>query len=435
MKSFIINSYPRAILHIDGDSFFASCEVAKNPSLKGKPVVTGKERGIASAMTYEAKAKGVTRGMRISEILKLCPNVIFMPSDYETYSLYSNRMYNIVRRYTPVVEEYSIDECFADITGLTNVLHMSYEEIAEKIQNNLKKELGLTFSIGLASTKVLAKVASNWAKPNGLTFIPFDQSLKYLEKLPVSKIWGIGPQTSILLNKYNIKTAYDFANKDESWILNYVDKPYYEIWQELRGLVIFDINLEKKHIYKSIIKTKTFTPPSSNKAYIFSQLSKNIENACIKARRHKLFTPEIYFFLKTQDFKYYGMEVKLSISVSTPEVIIKAVEKSFNKIYQPNILYRTTGVTLAKLTDRASTQMDLFGGDVSQIKTKIVYDFVDSLSSRFGKHVVFLGSSLEAIVKPAHIGERSLNTQRKADLFKGETKRKRLGIPMLGDAW
>ncbi|MDE1940781.1 MAG: DNA polymerase IV, partial [Patescibacteria group bacterium] len=86
-------SFPRAILHVDGDSFFASCEVAKDPSLKGKCVVTGKERGIASSMSYEAKARGVTRAMRLSEIKKLIPDVIILPSDYETYSLYSQRMY------------------------------------------------------------------------------------------------------------------------------------------------------------------------------------------------------------------------------------------------------------------------------------------------------------------------------------------------------
>ena len=111
-------SLPRAILHIDGDSFFASCEVAKNPSLRGKPVITGKERGIVSACTYEAKARGVKRGVSLREALKMCPDAIILPSDYETYSIFSHRMYEIVRRYTPAVEEYSIDECFADLTGV-----------------------------------------------------------------------------------------------------------------------------------------------------------------------------------------------------------------------------------------------------------------------------------------------------------------------------
>src|SRR5581483_10154483 len=147
---FLVRSFPRAILHVDGDAFFASCEVALNPKLRGKPVVTGLERGIVSAMTYEAKKLGVHRGMRLFEVRKICPQAVILPSDYETYSIFSHRMYNIVRRYTPEVEEYSIDECFADLTGMRGTLHMSYAEIAAKIKHDLESELGLTFSVGVA---------------------------------------------------------------------------------------------------------------------------------------------------------------------------------------------------------------------------------------------------------------------------------------------
>src|SRR5215471_13960231 len=167
-----LHSFPRAIVHIDGDAFFASCEQSRDPSLQGKPVVTGKERGIAASMSYEAKAHGVTRGMRVWEIKRLCPEAIIVPSDYETYSLLSTRLFSIVRRYTPEVEEYSIDECFCDVTGLRRVLRMSYLQIAERIKHTLDTELGFTFSVGLAPNKVVAKIASKWQKPSGLTTIP-----------------------------------------------------------------------------------------------------------------------------------------------------------------------------------------------------------------------------------------------------------------------
>jgi len=434
MQPFSLRSYPRAILHIDGDSFFASCEVAKNPSLRGKPVVTGKERGIASAMTYEAKARGVTRGMRLSEIKKVCPDAIILPSDYETYSMYSRRMYSIVRRYTPDVDEYSIDECFADLTGLRRSFRMSYEKIAEKIKHDLDTELGMTFSIGLASTKVLAKVASKWKKPNGLTFIPLNIAHQYLAELPIEKVWGIGPQTSALLHKYKVKTAYDFVSKDNAWVIQYLSKPYIEIWQELRGQVVFELNLETKHDYQSISKTKTFTPPSADRSFVFSQLSKNIENACIKARRHNLVTKEIFFFLKTQDFSYTGFDIKLSHGVSVPQEIIKAVGDVFDTVYKVNTLYRASGIVLGKLEENITVQQDLFGTSVSIENTKVIYDFLDKLSKKFGKHVVFLGSSFTAMTTKTHAGERSDNTERSKDLFRGETKRKHLGIPMLGEA-
>src|SRR3989442_10383523 len=152
--------------------------------------------------TYEAKARGVTRGMRIAEIRKVCPDAIILPSDYETYSLLSKRFFAIVRRYTPDVEEYSIDECFADLTGLRRPLRMSYLKIAERIKKALDAELGFTFSVGLAPNKVVAKIASTWAKPSGLTAIPGRDLHQYLAKLPVEKVWGIGPNTTAFLRKH-----------------------------------------------------------------------------------------------------------------------------------------------------------------------------------------------------------------------------------------
>ncbi len=280
------SSFPRAILHIDGDSFFAACEVAKDPSLRGKPVITGKERGIVSACTYEAKARGVKRGMPLHEILKVCPDAIILPSDYETYSLFSHRMYEIVRRYTPAVEEYSIDECFADLTGLRRTLRMPYAQMGEAIRRDLERELGMTFSIGLSATKVLAKIGSKWKKPDGFTPIPLRDARAFLEKTEAVKVWGIGPNTAAYLEKFGVRTAYDFARRDEAWVRATVAKPIYEIWKELNGEVAFELDVEGRESYKSISKTKTFTPPSKDARFVAAQLSKNIENACIHPRQH-----------------------------------------------------------------------------------------------------------------------------------------------------
>jgi len=109
-----IRSWPQAILHLDADAFFASCEQAIHPELRGRPVICGRERGIVAAASYEAKARGVQRGVRLSDVKKLCPDAVILPSDYETYSLFSVRMFEILRRFSPDVEEYSIDEAFVD---------------------------------------------------------------------------------------------------------------------------------------------------------------------------------------------------------------------------------------------------------------------------------------------------------------------------------
>ena len=426
-------SYPRAIVHVDGDSFFASCEIARDPRLRGKPVITGKERGIVSAMTYDVKARGVTRGMILSEARKICPDAVILPSDYETYSLFSERMYEIVRRYSPTVEEYSIDECFADLTGLRQTLHMSYPQMAAAIKKDLQRELGITFSLGLSATKVLAKLGSKWKKPDGITCIPLRDAPMYLKKTPVGNIWGIGPNTTAYLEKFGIKTALDFAQKDEDWVLKMVSKPYQELWREMNGEAVYELTTEQKSTYKSIQKTRTFTPPSRDSTFIFSQLSKNVENACIKARRWNLATSEIFFFLKTQDFRYHGCEIKLSSATNVPQDIMRAVSEYFPKAYRKSALYRTTGITLMKLKDAGSTQLDLFGVAKKTEGLQRVFESVDELSAKYGKHVVYLGSSFQAMTHLAHAGERGELTSRQEHLFTGENGRRRLGLPMLGE--
>lgn len=426
-------SFPRAILHVDGDSFFAACEIAKNPKLKGKPVITGKERGIVSACTYDLKARGVMRGMHLKEAQAIAPDAIILPSDYETYSLFSNRMYEIVRRYTPTVEEYSIDECFADLSGLRRLHRMNYRDMAHAIKQELHVELGITFSVGLSATKVLAKIASKWKKPDGLTVIPLKDTSSYLRKTPIQNVWGIGANTASYLTQYGVTTAHAFTEKSEEWVREHTSKPFVELWHELHGRVALELNTARKTEYQSISKTKTFTPPSRNKEFVFSQLSKNIENACIKARRWDLVAPEIFFFLKTQDFKYHGVEIRLPHPTSVPNDILRVVSQYFPDVFRPGLLYRATGITLKKLHKKESVQLDLFGSVHASQGLSKIFEKVDSLSERYGKHVIFMGSSFQAIRFGAHLGDRGDTPERTRQLFKGETERRRLAIPSWGE--
>jgi DNA polymerase IV len=428
-----LRSFPRAILHIDADSFFASCEQSLHPELRGKPIITGKERGIASAVSLEAKVLGIKRGMSIREIKEICPTIIHLPSDYETYSLFSKRMFEIVRRYTSVVEEYSIDECFAEITGLRRPLGMTYNGIAANIKKDLERELGMTFSIGLAPTKVVAKIGSKWNKPSGLVTIPGKRLHSFLEEVPVEDVWGIGEQTTKHMYGLGIKTALDFARRDWNFVKEKFTKPHQEIWHELRGNSILSLETEEKHDYKSISKTKTFTPASGDLSFILAQLSKNTENACIKARRHNLAAKRIFFLLRTQDYKHYGYEIKLSRFTNLPNEIFSVIRSYINYVYQPNILYRLTGVVLADMREDIARQVDLFGEELKTENVRKVYEKIDYLSEKYGKHTVFLGSSFQAIKGRQHQGERSDSAKRKTDLFKGEGERKRIGLPMLGD--
>lgn len=424
--------FPRAILHVDADSFFAACEVARRPELKGKPVITGLERGIVSSLSYEAKARGVKRAMTLSEVKRICPDAVFLPSDYESYSLYSLRMFSIIKRFTPEVEQYSIDECFADLTGLQRPLNMSYAKMAEKIKEALDSELGFTFSVGLAPTKVLAKIGSKWKKPSGLTIISARDINAYLENTPIGYVWGIGPQTTAYLNKLGIRTALEFIRKDEDWVKAHVSKPHQEIWRELKGESVYAVNPGEKQSYQSISKTKTFTPPSNDREYIFSQLSKNTENACIKLRRYNLAAKKIFFFLKTHDFRYRGFEVKLLRPTDNPIEMVRMIDKYFSSVFAPGFLFRASGITLMDLVENVSRQADLFNEVLTAEKISRIFGSVDGISKHYGKHTLFLGSSFAAMKGTQHTGNRQVPAERKGELFKGETARKRLAIPYLG---
>ncbi len=425
-----LHAFPRAILHIDGDAFFASCEQSRRPKLQGRPVVTGKERGIAASMSYEAKACGVTRGMRLSEIRKICPEAVILPSDYETYSLLSKRFFAIVRRYTPDVEEYSIDECFADLTGLRRPLRMSYLQIAERIKHDLDTELGFTFSVGLASNKVVAKIASKWEKPSGLTAIPGREFHRYLTKLPVENVWGIGHQTTALLHKHGVQTALQFARQPEAWVKKHFSKLFYQIWQELNGTYVFELVTGEHKTYHTIQKVKTFTPPSGNREFVFAQLAKNIENACMKLRKYKLATERVLIFLRSQDFHDKGLEMDLSGPTSFPNDILRVVSPAFDDLFAPSTLYRATGVILCKLSEVYYGQLDLFGEVIRLQRLSNLFESVDTLREKYGKHTVFLGASFLAHTHAQHDGERGHLPERQRQLLPGETARKRLGIPM-----
>lgn len=425
-----LGKYPRAILHIDGDAFFASCEQARNPELRGKPIVCGKERGIAASYSYEAKALGVHRAMKISDIRKLIPECIILASDYETYSLLSKRFYDIVRKYTPDVEEYGIDECFADITGWQRPFRMSYEKIAESIQDDLRKNLGFDFSIGLASTKILAKIGSKWEKPHGLTVIPNRKIHFFLQNLPVEKIWGIGPQTGNLLRRLGIQTALEFAQRPESFVNEYFTKPHKEIWYELNGRAVKEVELMPRHHKYSIQKMRTFTPPSNVSEFVFAQLSKNIEAACIKARRHGLEAKRVLFTLKTQNFEYQSLELTLEYANNFAHEIIQLAESAFQKLFTADTLYRGAMVVLLDL-ETPSHQADLFGATAKIEKMRKLYGSIDELHKKYGKYAVHFGSSSEAIKYTHHLGERGDVPERHKNLLKGESTRKRVYLPTL----
>lgn len=381
-------SWPEAILHIDGDAFFASVMQSINPSLRGKPIATGKERGIATAFSYEAKQMGVRRGMTLSQIKKVCPSCIYVESDYDLFSLVSQRMFGIMRNYSPTVEEYSIDEGFVDIKGLRRMHKKTYEEIALAIKKEIEEKLNITVSVGLSITKSLAKLASSFRKPSGFTPVQ-GKHIEYLLKNRTTRdIWGIGPNTTAYLEKCNIKTAFEFASLSEDFVVSHLSKPYFEIWQELRGKKIFPLDPLPKNTYKSISKTETFTPPTNDKELLWCRLIKHIEDAFKKARTYGYVVGRVDMFLKTQTFNYKTASYTLLAKTAFPLLIHTDLRKTFESMYSSSYQYRTTGCTVSDLEDMHMTQTSLFEENSVYTKTKKLYEVLSSGKVDFGTSLI-----------------------------------------------
>ncbi len=389
----MIHSWPRAIIHIDGDSFFASCVQSVYPHLRGKPVVTGSERGVVTAASTEAKQLGISRQTSIHDIKRLFPQCVIVSSNYELYELISYKMFEIIKRWTPLVEQYSVDEWFADITGFRRVYHCPYSEIAGQIKNELEQSLHLSISVGISVNKSLAKLASNYQKPSGLTNIPGKDIRTFLQSIPIGDVWGIGPNTAHLLQNHHIQTAYDFAIKPEEFVKKILSKPGYEIWQELQGQYIFTVNPQEKDGQQSISKIRTF-PPTTEKVFLWGQLVHNLETVCQKARFFNLVSQKIGMYLKGQDFKMYGVEIKLTHSTNYPLGIAALLKIEFDKLVVPKKLYRATYIVLHDLQSPVQKQYSLFDNIAKTEKISAVFRTVDELSEKYGRGVVQMGSTI-----------------------------------------
>lgn len=426
------SSYPRAIVHFDGDSFFASVEQAKDYRLRGKPVVTGGERGAVTSLSKEAKMLGAHRGMPMQEIRRMCPGVIVLAGDYTAYSIYARRMYAIAKTFTTKVEEYSIDECFADITGLNESRGQTYEEITEAIKEKLELSLGITFGVGLAPSKTLAKVASKRNKPAGFTALSKERIEEVLKDTEIYDIWGLGGALSTRLRGLGVMTAFDFIQKSDAWLKEHgFAKPVRDTWLELRGYPALTLSVGAHAKPHSVMMTRTFTPPSADRDFIFSQLSKNVEGACAKIRRTDMKASALSFYLKTQEFTYHGVQLDLPAAYDAPPEMLNAIRARFDEVYAEGIPYRASGVTLRCLRGEDAVTPDLFGAYAESQEKEGAFRAQDSVNQRYGRNTMYLGSSMQALVRP----EAKYRTKVSPGFLPATKDRKKsLDIPYLGIA-
>ncbi|MCF7865067.1 MAG: DNA polymerase IV [Candidatus Pacebacteria bacterium] len=350
------------ILHVDGDNFFVACELARFPHLKGRPVIVGEERGIASAMSYEAKKLGVHRGMPVFEIREKFPQVIILPSHFELYEQYAEKLYTVLCKYSDKVERYSIDECFAlislgdikahnshDATNTESSTHESSKSFLEIIKEEAELCLGITLSFGLADTKTLAKIGSKYDKPSGCVTINESDRIRFLKETEIGKVWGIGRAISAELTSYNIRTAFDFINLDRAFVQKNFGEGTLTTWSELRGERCIGLNTESR-IPKSLQSTRSFgksfnifstqlnngaLQAPKERSFFLSELSNHAESLCARLRIHRLSTNRISFFLKknTLSNRYISREVQIGFYTNNASDLCKAIYKECENIF------------------------------------------------------------------------------------------------------
>ena len=416
------------LLHVDADGFFAAVEQALNPAWRGRPVVTGAERGIIAAASYEAKQLGIKRGLQLHEARRLCPGLVVLPSDYEAYSLYSKRMFAILRRFTPLVEEYSIDEAFADLSGCGDLSGVPLESVAARLRRTVANELDLTVSVGISLTKTLAKLCSKFRKPDGQTILRREHIPLLLKRTPVANVWNIGPASAAKLAARGIATADDFARMDESRVLRLLHKPGHETWRELRGRRMLPLDLAARQCYDSMMKGHTFSPPSGDARFVFSEALRNLGAAFAKLRRHRHLARGIGLCLRLKDYTGRTACAALPCPTSHDCEAVPVIRMLFDAVFVHGEIYRSTAIWLDDLVPEHHRQLDLFEDTPKRREHGRLDEAVDRINRRYGQNAIAPAALLDGGRKPWH--PRDAAPERCAVPPPGETAR-HLNLPRM----
>lgn len=388
----------KVIVHIDLNAFFARCEEIKDPSLENKPVAIGHDGrgGIVSTCSYKAREYGVSSAMPMFKAKQLCPNLIILPVDYRFYTMMSHQFINFIKRYTKIVEQASVDECFADFTnaikGVKNV-----PEFFKKLQADLYKETKLKCSIGVGTTKFIAKMGSDYKKPMGLTIIHKSDIPQILYPLPLEKMFGIGKKTCPRLKKKGINTIGDLANacnNNEAEMKEELGKFFYVIKDWINGKGSDEVITEEWDP-KSIGNSTTLMSDTNNKETIastFRWLAKEVSNRAI--RQNKL-GPTIQIVVKESDFVVHNKSITLENPTNNYDVIFDTAMKLYEKNFS-NLTVRLLGITLQNLIDQKdiAIQMSIFDYQMHEEEsaTKLL---INDLNRRMKKKVLIRASEVE----------------------------------------
>jgi DNA polymerase-4 len=294
----------RKIIHIDMDAFYASVEQRDNPEYRGKPVVVGGRPegrgGVVATASYEARKYGIRSAMPSKQALQLCPHAIFVVPRFAAYKEVSEKIREIFRRYTDLIEPLSLDEAYLDVTNDKQNIGSAIE-IAKQIKQAIKEELNLTASAGVSINKFVAKVASDLKKPDGLAFIGPTAIEEFMEKLPVEKFFGVGKVTAEKMKKMHLHTGADLKKLTEDDLVRFFGKPGRFYYRIVRG--IDDREVQPERETKSVGAEDTFAYDLTDLEEMNAELAKLASKVSDRLKRYELKGKTITVKIKYHDFK------------------------------------------------------------------------------------------------------------------------------------
>lgn len=341
----------RKIIHVDMDAFYASVAQMDNPNLKGKPIAVGGggTRGVISAASYEARKFGVKSAMSGRLAVKLCPELIFVKSDFARYTELSKRIRHIFHDYTDLVEPLSLDEAYLDVTE-NKKGNPSATLIAKDIRNRIKNEIGLTASAGISINKFIAKIASDFNKPNGQKTVNPEEVLKFLEDLDIRKFYGVGKVTAEKMYQKGIFTGKDLKLKSLEYLEDNFGKSgrfYYDV---VRGIHLSEV--KPNRIRKSLAAERTFSENLSSEVFMLDKLDHIAEEVSRRLKKSKVAGKTVTLKIKYSDFTLQTRSKTLPYFISEKSIILDTAK---DLLYQNELenSVRLLGISLSNLNTEA----------------------------------------------------------------------------------
>ena len=382
------------ILLCDMNAFFASVHQALDPSLQGKPVVVcgdpEKRRGIVLAASYEAKKYGVKTGMANWEVKQLLPNGIFVKPDYPSYIDFSVRNLNIMKDFSPLVESFSIDEAFVDVSGCEGLFGDSVQ-IAKQIKRRIREEVGVLCSIGIGPNKIVAKIAAELEKPDGLTVITKEDIPDKMWPLPVKDLFGVGPRTEKKLRLFGVKTIGDLAK----FPVDILEKRFGLIGRVLylsaNGIDYSPVDPHSLDIAKSVGNQLTLTCDYRGHDEIKVAILDLAETVGYRVRKGGYVGKTVSLTLRDTDLFFYSWSGSLHEYTDLAEDIYGLGCRLLETHWPKWKSVRLVGVSLSKLIKKGYEQIDLLG---EKEKLRRLSRACDKIRERFGYNKILRGSSI-----------------------------------------